>query len=217
MVNRAVGNWAILAGLALGEATVIQLTEPFDMREPAISRHLKVMEGAGLIARRSEGVSVQSASSIRRICHLQIHAIALPESDIQLVRARVRMLCGSGMRSRELKRMQRLGEGVAGQRLLVTAGAGFIGSHLCDRLLRDEAEVLAVDNYITSRRANIAHLVSNPLFKVMRHDVTFPLDDPRQRRPNITKAKAIIDWKPMVVLEDSLKEAVANFRKLLAT
>ncbi len=63
----------------------------------------------------------------------------------------------------------------AGKRMLVTGGAGFLGSHLCERLLEEGAEVLCVDNYFTGRRANIAHLVSNPLFEAMRHDVTIPL------------------------------------------
>ena len=61
------------------------------------------------------------------------------------------------------------------KRILVTGGAGFIGSHLCERLLEDGHEVLSVDNYFTGRRANIAHLLSHDLFEAMRHDVTFPL------------------------------------------
>ncbi len=60
-------------------------------------------------------------------------------------------------------------------RVLVTGGAGFIGSHLCDRLVESGADVLAVDNYFTGPKANIAHLVGRPMFEVMRHDVTFPL------------------------------------------
>ncbi len=63
----------------------------------------------------------------------------------------------------------------SGRRLLVTGGAGFLGSHLCERLLEEGAEVLCVDNYFTGRRSNIAHLLNNPHFEVMRHDVTFPL------------------------------------------
>lgn len=63
----------------------------------------------------------------------------------------------------------------SGRRLLVTGGAGFLGSHLCERLLEEGAEVLCVDNYFTGRRNNIAHLLDNPHFEVMRHDVTFPL------------------------------------------
>lgn len=60
-------------------------------------------------------------------------------------------------------------------RILVTGGAGFLGSHLCERLLADGHDVLCVDNYFTGNRANIAPLLANPNFEVMRHDVTFPL------------------------------------------
>jgi UDP-glucuronate decarboxylase len=59
--------------------------------------------------------------------------------------------------------------------MLVTGGAGFIGSHLCARLLDEGHEVLCVDNYYSSTRANIEHLLGNSRFEVMRHDVTFPL------------------------------------------
>ena len=58
---------------------------------------------------------------------------------------------------------------------LVTGGAGFIGSHLCDRLIAAGHGVLCVDNYLTGSRDNIAHLLDNPHFEAMRHDVTFPL------------------------------------------
>jgi len=60
-------------------------------------------------------------------------------------------------------------------RVLVTGGAGFIGSHLCCRLLRDGYDVLCVDNYYTGRRNNIAELLSHPKFEAIRHDITFPL------------------------------------------
>jgi UDP-glucuronate decarboxylase len=59
--------------------------------------------------------------------------------------------------------------------ILVTGGAGFIGSFLCERLLDQGAEVLCVDNFFTGARANVAHLMDNPRFELMRHDVTFPL------------------------------------------
>jgi UDP-glucuronate decarboxylase len=61
------------------------------------------------------------------------------------------------------------------KRILVTGGAGFIGSHLCEKLLGQGHEVLCVDNFYTGRRTNIAHLLANPLFEVMRHDICFPL------------------------------------------
>jgi len=60
-------------------------------------------------------------------------------------------------------------------RILVTGGAGFIGSNLCERLLGEGYEVLCVDNYYSSTKDNIAHLLPNPRFEVLRHDVTFPL------------------------------------------
>ncbi len=61
------------------------------------------------------------------------------------------------------------------QRILVTGGAGFLGSHLCERLLTEGHEVLCVDNYFTGSKSNITHLLDNPRFEMMRHDVTFPL------------------------------------------
>ncbi len=61
------------------------------------------------------------------------------------------------------------------KRIMVTGGAGFLGSHLCERLLAEGNDVLCVDNYFTGRRANVAHLLDNPNFELMRHDVTFPL------------------------------------------
>lgn len=61
------------------------------------------------------------------------------------------------------------------KKILVTGGAGFLGSHLCERLLATDAEVLCVDNYFTGTKNNILHLLDNPRFEVLRHDVTFPL------------------------------------------
>lgn len=61
------------------------------------------------------------------------------------------------------------------KRVLVTGGAGFVGSFLCERLLDQGCEVLCVDNFFTGARANVAHLIAHPMFELQRHDVTFPL------------------------------------------
>ncbi len=61
------------------------------------------------------------------------------------------------------------------KRILVTGGAGFLGSHLCERLLAEGNDVICLDNFFTGTKDNIAHLLDNPYFELMRHDVTFPL------------------------------------------
>jgi len=61
------------------------------------------------------------------------------------------------------------------KRILVTGGAGFLGSHLCERLLNEGHEVVCVDNFYTGRKENVAHLMSNPYFETLRHDICFPL------------------------------------------
>ena len=61
------------------------------------------------------------------------------------------------------------------KRVLITGGAGFLGSHLCERLLQDGHEVLCLDNFYTGTKDNIVHLVENPFFEMIRHDVTFPI------------------------------------------
>lgn len=64
---------------------------------------------------------------------------------------------------------------MSSKRVLVTGGAGFLGSHLCERLLEQGHEVICADNYFTGSKANIEHLLKHPYFELMRHDVTFPL------------------------------------------
>ena len=59
--------------------------------------------------------------------------------------------------------------------ILVTGGSGFLGSHLCDRLVRDGQDVICLDNFFTGAKRNIEHLIGNPHFELIRHDVTFPL------------------------------------------
>ena len=60
------------------------------------------------------------------------------------------------------------------KRILVTGGAGFLGSHLCERLLNEGNEVICVDNFFTGSKQNVVHLLSNPYFELVRHDITFP-------------------------------------------
>ena len=60
------------------------------------------------------------------------------------------------------------------KRILVTGGAGFLGSHLCERLLNDGNEVICLDNYFTGQKKNVIHLIENPFFEIIRHDVTMP-------------------------------------------
>jgi len=60
------------------------------------------------------------------------------------------------------------------KKILVTGGAGFIGSHLCERLLNEGNEVLCIDNYFTGSKSNVVHLLDNPFFELVRHDVTMP-------------------------------------------
>lgn len=64
---------------------------------------------------------------------------------------------------------------MSSKRILITGGAGFLGSHLCDKLIAQGHDVLAVDNFFTGSKANVAHLLGHPRFELMRHDVTFPL------------------------------------------
>jgi UDP-glucuronate decarboxylase len=61
------------------------------------------------------------------------------------------------------------------QRVVVTGGAGFLGSHLCERLLAEQHDVLCVDNFYTGTKRNVVHLAGKPMFELMRHDITFPL------------------------------------------
>lgn len=61
------------------------------------------------------------------------------------------------------------------KRILVTGGAGFLGSHLCDRLIKDGHDVICLDNFFTGSKENVAHLIGHPHFELMRHDITLPL------------------------------------------
>ncbi|MBN2189471.1 MAG: GDP-mannose 4,6-dehydratase, partial [Chitinispirillaceae bacterium] len=65
--------------------------------------------------------------------------------------------------------------GIKQLRILVTGGAGFLGSHLCDRLVKEGHDVICLDNYFTGSKRNVAHLLGKPNFEIMRHDITFPV------------------------------------------
>lgn len=146
------------------------------------------------------------------------------------------------------------------KRVLVTGGAGFLGSHLCERLLEQGASVICLDNYFTGTKDNVLHLMANPQFELLRHDVTLPLyveddeitgpvnlgnpmefsildlaqkiislvgsdsdiefkplppDDPIQRRPDIGRARELLNWEPRVELDQGLKKTIAYFENLL--
>ena len=122
------------------------------------------------------------------------------------------------------------------QRILVTGGAGFLGSHLCRLLLQDNNDVLCVDNYFTGSKQNISDLTAHPNFEVIRHDVTFPLYlevdqiynlacpaspihyqyDPKQRKPDISLAQSELGWQPSIGLAEGLVDTIAYFKKVLA-
>ncbi len=61
------------------------------------------------------------------------------------------------------------------KRILVTGGAGFLGSHLCERLVEDGHDVICLDNFFTSQKSNVAHLLDQPNFELIRHDITMPI------------------------------------------
>lgn len=95
-------------------------------------------------------------------------------------------------------------------RVLVTGGAGFVGSHLCDRLLQDGCEVLCVDNFYSGSRENIAHLIGNPHFELLRHDVTLPLHVEVDQIYNLACPASPIhyQWDPVQTTKTSVIGAI---------
>src|SRR6187402_420390 len=95
-------------------------------------------------------------------------------------------------------------------KVLVTGGAGFIGSHLCDRLIARGDDVLCVDNYFTGSKKNVAHLLEHPLFEIMRHDVTFPLYVEVQRIFNLACPASPIHYQfdPVQTTKTSVHGAI---------
>jgi UDP-glucuronate decarboxylase len=96
------------------------------------------------------------------------------------------------------------------KRVLVTGGAGFIGSHLCEALLARNCEVLCVDNFYTGRRNNVAHLLDHPGFELMRHDVTFPLYIEADEIYNLACPASPVhyQWDPVQTTKTSVHGAI---------
>lgn len=96
------------------------------------------------------------------------------------------------------------------KRVLVTGGAGFLGSHLCDRLLREGCDVLCVDNFYSGTKDNILHLLANPHFEMMRHDVTFPLYTEVDEIYNLACPASPIhyQWDPVQTTKTSVHGAI---------
>jgi UDP-glucuronate decarboxylase len=96
------------------------------------------------------------------------------------------------------------------KRVMVTGGAGFLGSHLCERLLRDKCEVLCVDNFYSGTKDNVAHMMSNPNFELMRHDVTFPLYVEVDEIYNLACPASPIhyQWDPVQTTKTSIHGAI---------
>ena len=98
----------------------------------------------------------------------------------------------------------------SGKRILVTGGSGFLGSHLCERLLANGDEILCVDNYYTGRRQNVGHLLANPHFETLRHDITAPLYVEVDEIYNLTCPASPIHYQfdPVQTLKTSVHGAI---------
>ena len=96
------------------------------------------------------------------------------------------------------------------KKTLVTGGAGFLGSHLCDKLIAQGHDVLCVDNFFTGTKANVAHLMSHPNFELMRHDVTFPLYVEVDKIYNLACPASPIhyQWDPVQTTKTSVHGAI---------
>ncbi len=96
------------------------------------------------------------------------------------------------------------------KRVMVTGGAGFLGSHLCERLLRDKCDVLCVDNFYSGTKDNVAHMMGNPHFELMRHDVTLPLYVEVDEIYNLACPASPIhyQWDPVQTTKTSIHGAI---------
>ena len=96
------------------------------------------------------------------------------------------------------------------KRVMVTGGAGFLGSHLCERLLKEGCDVLCVDNFYSGTKDNVAHLIGNPHFELMRHDITFPLYVELDEIYNLACPASPIhyQWDPVQTTKTSVHGAI---------
>jgi UDP-glucuronate decarboxylase len=96
------------------------------------------------------------------------------------------------------------------KRILITGGAGFLGSHLCERLLGEGNDVLCVDNFYSGTKDNVAHLMGNPHFELMRHDVTFPLYVETDEIYNLACPASPVhyQWDPVQTTKTSVHGAI---------
>ena len=93
------------------------------------------------------------------------------------------------------------------KRILVAGGAGFLGSHLCEKLVERRHDVICVDNFFTSQKANVAHLIGRPNFELIRHDVTLPLTLEVDEIYNLAcpAAPGHYQYNPLKTMKTSLK------------
>jgi nucleoside-diphosphate-sugar epimerase len=103
------------------------------------------------------------------------------------------------------------------ERAVVTGGAGFLGSHLCEHLLDRGVEVVCLDNFLTGSPSNVLHLMERPGFRLIRCDVTgfVHLPGPVVRRPDTARAETLLGWRPSVPSEEGLRRTVAWFAEEL--
>ena len=96
------------------------------------------------------------------------------------------------------------------KRVLVTGGAGFLGSHLCERLVKQGQDVICLDNFFTSQKSNIAHLLGRPNFELIRHDITVPLSIEVDRIYNLAcpAAPGHYQWNPVKTMTTSVMGAI---------
>jgi UDP-glucuronate decarboxylase len=106
---------------------------------------------------------------------------------------------------------QRRGRAARWQVILVTGGAGFLGSHLCDRLVAQGHDVICLDNFFTSQKSNVAHLLGKPNFEFIRHDVTHPSSGSRSTRSTTSPAprpRGTTSTTPIKTMKTSVMGAI---------